>query len=334
MAFVEIVLVLALILLNGLFAMSELAVVAARRVPLQQMARAGSRGARTAMQLIQDPGRFLATVQIGISLVGVVAGAFGGATLGNRLGQWLDRWPAIAPHGNTIAIGLVVVAITYLSLVVGELVPKRVALANPERMAALVAPLMSLLSRLAAPAVSALKISTDAALRLLRLSGSRETTVTEEEVKALIDEGTRAGIFVPEERKMIAGVLRLADRPVRVIMTPRPEVVWLDERADAEALRETLDQSRFSRFPVCRGSIDHAVGIVRTKDLLPAALENGHVELTVHVVPPLFIHDGTPVLKLLDLFRRERDPHGDRGRRVRRHRGRGDADRYLGIDRW
>jgi putative hemolysin len=306
MAFIDILLVLALILLNGLFAMSELAVVAARRVSLQQLAHAGSRGARTAMQLIHDPGRFLATVQIGISLVGVFAGAFGGATLGNRLGHWLDRWPVVAPHGNTIAIGLVVVVITYLSLVMGELVPKRVALANPERVAALVAPLMNLLSRLAAPAVSVLKISTDTALRLLRLSGSHETTVTEEEVKALIDEGTRAGIFVPEEREMIAGVLRLADRSTRVIMTPRPEVVWLDERADAEAIRKTLEQSRFSRFPVCRGSIDHAIGIIRAKDLLQPALSGGRIELTAHLVPTLVVHGRTPVLKLLDLFRRER----------------------------
>ena len=239
MVFVEVFLVLVLILLNGLLAMSELAVVSARRVRLQQLARAGRPGARVAMCLVDDPSRFLATVQIGISLVGVFAGAYGGATLGNQLGRWLDRWPGVAPHGSTIAIGLVVVAITYLSLVVGELVPKRVALADPERVASLVAPSMNLLSRLAAPAVSVLKVSTDLVLRLLRLSGTRETTVTEEEVKGLIDEGTRAGIFVPQERAMIAGVLRLADRPARVVMTPRPKVVWLDARADAEAIRET-----------------------------------------------------------------------------------------------
>jgi putative hemolysin len=306
MAFIEVFLVLVLILLNGLFAMSELALVSARRVRLQHLAEAGQRGARVAIRLIEDPSRFLATVQIGISLVAVVAGAFGGATLGNRLGNWLDRWPGVAPHGNTIAIGLVVVAITYLSLVLGELVPKRVALASPERVASLVAPLMNLLSRLAAPAVAVLKVSTDATLRLLGLSGTRETAITEEEVKALIDEGTRAGIFVPQEREMIAAVLRLADRPVRVIMTPRPEVVWLDERADAEAIRMTLQQSRFSRFPVCQGSIDHAVGIVHAKDLLPAALNSERIELKRYMVPSLFVHDRTPVLKLLDLFRRER----------------------------
>jgi putative hemolysin len=306
MVFIEIFLIILLIVLNGLFAMSELAVVSARRVRLQQLARAGSRGARVAMHLIADPGRFLATVQIGISLVAVVAGAFGGATLGHRLGNWLDRWPAIAPHGNTIAIGLVVIAIAYLSLVLGELVPKRIALASPERVASLVAPLMHLLSRLAAPAVSILKISTDAALRLLRLSGTRETAITEEEVKALIDEGTRAGIFVPQEREMIAAVLRLADRPVRVIMTPRPDVVWLDERADAEAMRKTLQQSRFSRFPVCQGSIDRALGIVHSKDLLQAALNGERIEPSRYMVPPLFVHDRTPALKLPDLFRRER----------------------------
>jgi putative hemolysin len=306
MIVIELAVVLALTLVNGLLAMSELAMVSARKSRLQSMATAGSRGAATALRLIEDPGRFLSTVQIGITLVGIFAGAFSGATLADRLGDWLDTWPGLAPHGDTIGIAIVVVGITYLSLIVGELVPKRIALQSPERVATLVAPAMHRLARLAGPAVWLLKISTESILRLLRLRESREAAVTEDEVRSLIAEGTRAGTFVPKEREMIEGVLRLADRSVRAVMTPRREVAWLAEDAGREDIAAVLGERRTSRFPVCRGGIDHPIGIVQAKDLLPVALLGRPLDLQQWMLPPLVVPDRTPVLRLLERFRRER----------------------------
>jgi putative hemolysin len=305
MLYLEILFVGLLIVLNGLLAMSELALVSSRRSRLDQLAGQGKRGARTALRLIDDPSGFLSTVQIGITLVGILAGAFGGATLADRLGDWLDTFPALAPNGDRIGIALVVVTITYLSLIVGELVPKRIALTNPERVASLVARPMHQLSRLAAPGVWVLRASTEAALRLLRLSGTRSETVTEDEVKSLIAEGTRAGVFAPQERRMIEGVLRLAERPVRVVMTPRAEVAWIDSRADAQMLRRAVEDNRFSRLLVCENSIDNAIGLLHTKDVLPLALRGEPVSVETLMVPVLVVPDRTSVLQLLDRFRRE-----------------------------
>jgi putative hemolysin len=305
MLYLEILFIGLLIVLNGVLAMSELALVSSRRSRLDQLAGQGKRGARTALRLIDDPSGFLSTVQIGITLVGILAGAFGGATLADRLGGWLDTFPALAPNGDNIGIALVVVTITYLSLIVGELVPKRIALTNPERVASLVARPMSQLSRLAAPGVWVLRASTEAALRLLRLSGTRSETVTEDEVKSLIAEGTRAGVFAPQERRMIEGVLRLADRPVRVVMTPRADILWVDARADREMLLRAAQTSHYSRLLVCEDSVDHAVGILHAKDVLPLALRNEPISVRALMVPALVIPDRTSVLQLLDRFRRE-----------------------------
>ncbi|MGF1630955.1 MAG: hemolysin family protein [Kiloniellaceae bacterium] len=305
MLYLEILFVVTLVVVNGLLAMSELALVSSRRSRLDHLARQGSRGARTALRLIDDPSGFLSTIQIGITLVGILAGAFGGATLADRLGDWLDSFPALAPNGDSIAIGLVVVAITYLSLIVGELVPKRIALANPERVASIVARAMHRLSRLATPGVWVLRSSTEAVLRLLGLAGTRSETVTEDEVKSLIAEGTQAGVFAPQERRMIEGVLRLADRPVRVVMTPRAEVVWIDSRADVQTLRQIVENNRFTRLLVCENSIDNAIGLLHMKDVLPLALRGEPVSVQALMVPVLVVPDRTSVLQLLDRFRRE-----------------------------
>jgi putative hemolysin len=305
MVFLEILVVLLLTFFNGLLAMSEMAVVSSRRSRLQHLAGRDSRGAKIVLRLIDDPSRFLSTIQIGITLVGILAGAFSGATLADRLGDWLDTFPGIAPRGDTIAIGIVVVAITYLSLIVGELVPKRIALGNPERVASLVAPTMQQLARLAGPAVWLLRNSTEAVLSALRLQETRKTTITEDEVRSLIAEGTRAGIFVPQEREMIDGVLRLADRTARTIMTPRTEVAWLDENAGVDEIAQALIERRFSRYLVCRGTVDHPVGIVRTKDLLQMSLAGEPIVLARCMVPPLVVPERIPALKLLEMFRRE-----------------------------
>jgi len=306
MLYFELLIVVFLTVTNGLLAMSELAVVSSRRSRLEHLANQGSRGARAALRLIDDPSRFLSTVQIGITLIGVIAGAFSGATLGQRLGTWLNTFPSISPYGHSIGIGITVVGITYLSLIIGELVPKRIALTQPERVASLVAGPMRGLSLVAAPAVWVLHISTERVLRLLGLTGTRETTVTEDEVKSLIAEGTQAGIFVPQEQEMIEGVLRLADRSVRLIMTPRTRIVWVNVKSDRNTIIDMVRSHRFSRLLVCDGTVDQPVGVIHTKNLLPEALSCEEVTLSELVTPLLYVPDRTTVLKLLNRFKKEK----------------------------
>jgi putative hemolysin len=305
MPHVAIAIVLVLMVINGVFALSEMAVVSSRKVRLERLARQPNAGARAALDLIADPGRFLSTVQIGITLVGIVAGAYGGATLADPLGAQLDRLAWIAPRGEQASIVLIVIVITYLSLVIGELVPKRIALADPERVAAAIARPMIMLSVIAAPAVWLLRVSSDVLLRLIGLSGASRASITEDEVKALIAEGTRAGTFIPEERAMIEGVLRLTDRTVRVIMTQRSEIAWIDKSAPREALVDLVKNSPHTEFLVCDGSIDKAVGLVGARDLLRAALGEESLDIARFVRPTLFVAERTPVLTLMDLFRRQ-----------------------------
>lgn len=306
MLYLELLIILLLTLVNGLLAMSELAVVSSRRSRLEHLANQGGHGARAALRLIDDPSRFLSTVQIGITLVGIIAGAFSGATLGQRLGAWLNTFPSISPYGNSLGIGITVVVITYLSLIIGELVPKRIALAHPERVASLVAGPMRGLSLVAAPAVWLLHVSTERVLELLGLAGARETTVTEDEVKSLIAEGTQAGIFVPQEQEMIEGVLRLADRSVRLIMSPRARIVWVDVRAERSTIIDMVRSHRFSRLLVCDGTVDHPVGFIHTKNLLPEALNCEEITLSELITPLLYVPDRTTVLNLLNRFKKEK----------------------------
>ena len=250
-----------LLLLNGFFAMSELAIVSARRVRLKEMAKAGSRGATAALRLIDDPVKLLSTTQVGITLVGIVAGAYSGATLADPLAHYLQNIPIIGDHAKTLAFGVVIhVAVTYFSLVIGELVPKRLALNNAEAIAASVAPFMRVLASAGAPVVWFLRLSTHAVLRLLGTRPAPDNVVTEEEVKALIAEGASTGVFHPAEREMIEGVLRIGDRTVRSIMVPRPAVVWLDVEDTPEAIYATIAESGHSRYPVARGDIEEVIG--------------------------------------------------------------------------
>jgi putative hemolysin len=305
MTIAEVAVLLLLIASNALLAMSELAVISSRRSRLQNLVKRRHRGARAALRLLENPTDFLSTVQIGITLIGVLAGAFSGATLAGQLGEWLDSWPAIAPYGQPTAIVAVVLAITYVSLVLGELVPKSIALNDPERIACAMAPTMRSLARIAAPAVWLLRNSTEGLLRAFGLTRRRSLTVTEEEVRMLVAEGTRAGVFMPKEREMIEGVLRLADRTARAVMTPRTEVAWLDIAATPLDIAAAIEQRRLSRFPVCQDTIDNPLGIVHTKDLARVALAGHRVVLGAVLVPPLVVLDGTPVLKLLEVFRKE-----------------------------
>jgi putative hemolysin len=306
MLLAEVLVILVLISCNALLAMSELAVISSRRSRLQELVKRRHRGARAVMRLLDNPTDFLSTVQVGITLVGVFAAAYSGATLAASLGAWLDGWPWIAPYGHSAAIVIVALCVTYVSVVVGELVPKRIALNDPERIATALAPLMRSVAKVVAPAVWLARSSTEGLLGLLGLAGHRKLTVTEDEVRSLIAEGTRAGVFMPKEREMIEGVLRLADRTARAIMTPRTEVAWLDVNATPADIVAQLDARRLSRFPVCRETIDNPIGTVHMKDLARASLAGKPIVLAELMLQPLVVLDGTPVLKLLDGFRRER----------------------------
>lgn len=299
----ELTVVFLLILLNGFFAMSELALVSSRRVRLQQMANQGRRGAHAALRLVEDPGRFLSTVQVGITLIGILAGAYGGATLAGHLSEFLEEIAVLAPYADAIAIGLVVLAITYFSLIIGELVPKQIALRHAERIASFVARPMHLLANLAAPLVWLLSVSTEAVLQALRLRERPKEMVTEEEVKALIEEGTETGVFVPAEKEMINGVLRLADRAVVSIMTPRHDVTWLDISDPVEKIRDEILESGYSSFPVARDELDDFLGIVDTKDLLDQLLQGKPFDLQACLKQPLVVHENMHVLRLLEMLK-------------------------------
>jgi putative hemolysin len=301
----EIVVILILISCNALLAMSELAVVSSRRSRLQALIRHRHRGARVAMRLLENPTGFLSTVQVGITFVGMFAAAYSGATLGEEIGIWLDRRPWISPYGQPVAIALVTLGVTYVSVVFGELLPKRIALNDPERIASALAPLMRGVARVLAPAVWVARSSADAFLRLLGVARDRKLTVTEDEVLSLIAEGTRAGVFMPKEREMIEGVLRLADRTARAIMTPRTEVAWLEVNATPADIVAQLDSHKLSRYPVCRETIDNPVGTVSMKDVARASLAGQPIALAEIMTQPLVVLDGTPVLRLLEGFRRE-----------------------------
>lgn len=225
---VEMLILLSLVLANGLLAMAEIAIVSARKERLQALVRKGRAGASTALSLTNDPNRFLSTIQVGITLVGILAGAFGGATLAGRLSGLLGDVPGLSRYSEPIALGIVVLAIAYLTVVLGELVPKRLGLRSPETVASSVAPSMQVLSLLSTPIVALFSWSTDAVLRLLNMSGSVEHPVTEDEINALMRQGLEAGSIESGEQQMVSGVFRLHDRPVGAFMTPRREIVWLD----------------------------------------------------------------------------------------------------------
>jgi putative hemolysin len=299
----QILLILFLILLNGFFAMSEMAVVAARKARLAARAAKGDRRARRVLQIAERPGRFLSTVQVGITLIGILAGALGGTTVGESLAELFRGVPAIEPVADAAAFAFVVIVTTYLSLIVGELVPKQLALSRPERIAEQVAGTMRVLSILAAPVVWLLEGSTNLVMRVLGLRRVRSDHVSEEEVRTLIAEGTKAGVFEPAEKDMMIAVMRLADRPARAFMTPRPDIVWLDLEDSPEETRRKLLASKFSRLPVAKGSLDEVVGVVQCTDLLDRYLEGKPLKLNEIMRQAPVVHDAAPALKVLQALK-------------------------------
>jgi putative hemolysin len=300
----QIAVIVLLILLNGVFAMSETALVSSRKARLRQRAEEGEKGAQTALELADSPNRFLSTVQIGISLIGILAGAFGGATLAEPLANALRTVPALAPYAGPVAFGMVVVAITYLSLILGELVPKRLALNNAEGVASRVSGLMRLISVITSPAVWFLSASTDAVLWLLRVRSTPEVPVSEQEVEILMEEGARAGVFEEEERDLVRRALRLDDRPVRELMTPRPKVVWLDAELPQEEIRHLAAESRHSYFPIARGDLDDLLGIASVKDAWEREASGQPADLLTSPRRSPLVPEGAPATDALEAFKR------------------------------
>ena len=299
----EIIFIAALILLNGVLAMSEAAMVASRKARLQQQANEGDKASRTALQLLEDPNVFLSTVQIGITLVGVLAGAVGGATLSEVLGAVLARVPVIEPYSETIALGIVVVTITAFSLWLGELVPKRLALHSPERIARAVAGPMLFVSRAFSPLVKLLSVATNLVLKLMGVKPSLDPPITEEELQVLIDQGTQAGVFEEAEHDMVEGVFSLGDQRVYSLMTPRTDVVWLDISDTTEEIREKVAGCEFSRFPVRQGTLDVMLGIVKARDLLVPSLRGEEIKLKDLLKPAFFIPETMFASRALEIFK-------------------------------
>jgi putative hemolysin len=297
-----------LILLNGLFALSELAIVSARKARLKAMADTGRAGASTALRLAEEPGRFLSTVQIGITLVGILAGAFSGAALGAMLTQILLDQGVPERAAEPLGYGLVIGSITYLSVVVGELVPKHLALKNAEGIACAVAPLMALISRIGAPVVWLLDASTRLIFRLLGQSTESDSAVTEEEIKTIMAEAETAGVIETDERKMIAGVMRLGDRAVRGVMTPRTDVDWIDLDDTDFEIRELLINTAHSRLPVAEGHPDNMLGVVQARELLAASLKNEPLDIRAHIRKAPIIPDTLDALDALEVLRQAEVP--------------------------
>lgn len=305
---IEIGILVILIVANGIFSMSEIAVVSSRRARLQQLADSGDAGAQSALRLSENPGRFLSTVQVGITLIGVLSGAFGGAALSSRVSPLLEPLPVVGASAESVSFALVVIIITYLSLILGELVPKRLGLSNPERVASLIAPPMTTLARIAAPVITFLEGSTQLVLRTLRFRQSEEAPVTESEIAVLLDQGTEAGVFVEAERDLIGRIFELGDQRAVNLMTPRPEVTWLDLEDPFEVNRELIVASHRSIFPVAMASLDDLRGVVRAKDILGDLQAGTNKELESYIRTAEFVPEGLPALRLLETFKRADDP--------------------------
>ena len=305
---IELGLLLTLIVCNGIFAMSEMAVVASRRARLMQMAEEKEAGASRALQLASDPGRFLSTVQVGITFIGILSGAIGEAVVASRLRDAFQRSAPLAEYAEALSLGITVLGLTYVSLIIGELVPKRVALTRPEWIASTIAAPMQLLSALVRPLVFVLSASTDAVLKLLRVPKVGDPVVTIEELKVLIEHGTEAGVLENSEQEMVTNVLRLDDRYVGAILTPRSDIHFLDVRKPIEWNREQLRAGGHSVLPLCDGGLDHVIGVVRGAQVLDRMLEGDTVDLRALATAPLFVPRTVTLMTLLEQFRRTHLP--------------------------
>ena len=303
----DILIILFLILLNGVFAMSELALVSAKRLRLEKQAGEGSRGALAALKLADNPSHFLSTVQVGITLIGIFNGAFGEASLVARMLPWLESMPATQPYAYQIALAVVVVCITFASIILGELVPKRIAMQYPEAMATLIAPPLRLLSTVMSPFVKLLALTTEAITRLLGIGKQKDETPTEEDITGMIKEGTDAGVFEKTEYDIVSRALRLDDRHLKALMTPRVDVTFVDIEGERAHLLQCIADSRFSRFPVCRGDRSRVIGFIHTGDLFEQAVRAGSldaIDLEAAVQEILYVPESVSAMGVLELFKK------------------------------
>lgn len=300
---IDVAIIFALVLVNGVFAMSELAIVSARRARLEAMARAKVRGASTALALAADPGKLLSTSQIGITLIGIIAGAYSGASLGAPVGQRLDWMGLSAGLAETLGFTIVIGITTYASLVIGELVPKQIALRSPEAIAVVVAAPMLWLSRAAAPLVWLLDSSSALLFRLMRLQRESEDNVTAEELHMIVAEASKSGIIEEHERSIISGVVRLADRPVREVMTPRTDIEWIDATLDEDGIRAALMTAGHSRLPVAEGSVDTVIGVVQARDIAQALFRGEPIDLRALMRQAPVVLDQIDAMDALDALR-------------------------------
>jgi putative hemolysin len=299
----EIFIIAALILVNGILSMSEAALVASRKAKLEQQNNDGDKKARTALNLLERPNVFLSTVQIGITLISVLAGAFGGATVAETLAAEMARLPALAAYSHSIALGIVVTLITALTIWLGELVPKRLGLRHPERIARAVAGPMLFLSRLFSPLVKLLSGATDLVLRLMGIRPSADPPITEEELQILVEQGRRAGVFDESEQEMIEGVFSIGDQRVYSLMTPRTEIVWLEVDDSPEDIRRKIASCPYSRFPVRDGTLENVVGVVRARDLLLSNLAGEKINLKHNLHPAIYIPESALASQALEMFK-------------------------------
>ncbi|MBI5660230.1 MAG: HlyC/CorC family transporter [Nitrosomonadales bacterium] len=302
----DIVLLLFLILLNGVLAMSEIAVVSSRKARLQKLADDDSPGAQSALALSNDPATFLSTIQIGITSVGILSGAIGETVLADPLTAWLANFALIEPHARGIALTVVVVGLTYFSVVVGELVPKQLGLLAPEKTAALIAPPMNMLARLAGPLVWLLSASSNFLLRLMGAAHREESPVTDEEIKVLMEQGSESGVFHESEQTIVSNVLRLDEQRIGAIMTHRTDIYLLDLSEPEAEIRNRIAECPYTRLVVCRDGVDHIVGILRMADILKDALTGKPLEIEKSLHPPLYVPEGVSTTHLLENFRKSR----------------------------
>lgn len=302
----DILIILGLILVNGVFAMSEIAIVSSKRIRLQKLAENGSLGAKAALDLSESPSRFLSTVQIGITLIGIFTGAFGEASLVTELTSRLETWTFIGDYAREISLAVVVIGITFASLILGELVPKRIGMQYPETIASVIAAPMQWLSRIMGPFVKILTITTEFMLRLLRLHNKKDDAVTEEDIAGMLREGTNAGLFEKTEHDIVSRALRLDDLRVGALMTPRMDVHFIDLDDALEKNLTKIADSSYNRFPVCKGGLSHIVGVVHAGSLFEQTIRGQQIDISAVIKPPLFVPETISAMQLLETLKKNR----------------------------
>lgn len=304
--YIEILIILILITLNGIFALSEIAIITSRKIKLQKLSKSGDKNADIAIELAESPNQFLSTIQIGITLIGILAGAFGGATIAQSISNNIRTVSSLQPYSEILGFLIVVLIITYLSLVIGELVPKRIALNNPERIALKIAKPMKYLSIITSPLVALLSLSMELVLKILQIKEPDEEKVSEEEIKLLIEEGTQTGEFEKTEEDIIKRVFMLDDRRVSSLMTPKTGIIWLDVTEPVDNINSKIIESKRAMFPVAENSLDNFLGVIQLKDLFGVEVEDGNT-LKRYLKKPIIVPESSDLLDILKLFKESKD---------------------------